>query len=149
MLDAASRVFSAAGIRIQVRSTEDMMGSRYAHLRLLYVGDCGLRPTPAQVELFGQLTSPPGEIAIYFVQATRPPLNGCATHPHDRLGAVVARLATRWTLAHEIGHVLGLAHVDDTARLMTRNGTSQIKGLPRLDDGEIRQLRSAAPILPC
>ncbi|PKT74881.1 hypothetical protein CW362_00310 [Streptomyces populi] len=36
---------------------------------------------------------------------------GCASHPVGRPGAVMAYDATRWTMAHELGHVLDLEHV--------------------------------------
>ena len=68
-------------------------------------------------------------MTVYFVLATNPPTNGCAAHPDGRPGAVVTRGATRWTLAHEVGHVLGLTHVEDN-RLMTGNGTSNITNPP-------------------
>ena len=71
-----------------------------------------------------------------------PPSNGCAAHPAGRPGAVVAQGASRWTLAHEVGHVLGLRHVDDPPppnpaappalldRLMTGRGTAGITNPP-------------------
>ena len=59
-----------------------------------------------------------------------PPSNGCATHPAGRPGAVVAQGATRWTLGHEVGHVLTLRHVNDNNRLMTGNGTANITNAP-------------------
>ena len=69
-------------------------------------------------------------MVVYFVRSTVPPFNGCASHPAGRPGAVVARGATIWTLAHEVGHTLGLFHIDDNNRLMTGNGTSNITNPP-------------------
>jgi hypothetical protein len=55
---------------------------------------------------------------------------------------VVARGATIWTLAHEVGHVLGLRHVNDNDRLMTGNGTSNIVNPPAdLTAGEVVAMR--------
>ena len=31
---------------------------------------------------------------------------------------ILAKYATKWTLAHEVGHVLGLKHVEEEDRLM-------------------------------
>ena len=77
-------------------------------------------------------------------------LNGCATHPSGRDGATIAAIASRWTLAHEIGHVMGLPHIDDPPppdlaappplldRLMTGRGTWGIQNPPPdLDQAEI------------
>ena len=38
--------------------------------------------------------------------------------------------ASQWTLGHEVGHVLGLAHVNNNDRLMTGNGTFNITNPP-------------------
>jgi Metallo-peptidase family M12B Reprolysin-like len=77
----------------------------------------------------------PGEIVIYFVKATDGIMNGCAAHPRqpfylfNRPGAIVTSVATPWTLAHEIGHILGLEHVTSTYRLMYKS-TEDIRDLP-------------------
>ena len=47
----------------------------------------------------------------YFVRSTIPGLNGCSTHPDDVFGVAVTRIASVWTLAHEVGHVMGLQHI--------------------------------------
>ncbi len=77
-----------------------------------------------------------GDLVIYFVQATNPPNGGCATHPSGRPGAIVVQPPTAtasgaapFTLAHEVGHVLGLGHVDDRNRLMFES-TGRITNLP-------------------
>ena len=66
------------------------------------------------------------EIAVYFVRSTVPPFNGCAAHPPGKPSAAVVQTGTQWTFAHEVGHVLGLSHVNNNDRLMTGNGTSNI-----------------------
>ena len=67
---------------------------------------------------------------LYFVRSTLPPYNGCAAHPDGRPGAIIASYATEWTLAHEVGHVLGLYHVASARRLMTGLGTGNIEDPP-------------------
>jgi hypothetical protein len=67
---------------------------------------------------------------VYFVRSTVPPFNGCAAHPAGKPGAAVVQTATQWTFGHEVGHVLGLFHVNKNDRLMTGNGTANITNPP-------------------
>ncbi|MGQ0440099.1 matrixin family metalloprotease [Bacillus sp. B-TM1] len=84
-----------------------------------------------QIELFNHRNNvETNELTLYFVRSTNRPLNGCASHPDGRPGAVVTRVASEWTLGHEIGHVLGLTHVNDTNRLMYGGGTHNITNPP-------------------
>lgn len=79
--------------------------------------------TQEQIQLFANRNNAWGsDIVVYFVRSTVPAFNGCAAYPAGQPGAVVAQIASVWTLAHEVGHVLGLSHVDDNNRLMTKNG---------------------------
>jgi hypothetical protein len=101
-------------------------------LNVVDVGQCILgQTTSEQDQLFNNRNFVgANDIVVYFVLATDPPFNGCATHPPGRPGAVVAQPATQWTFAHEIGHVLDLFHVNDNNRLMTGNGTANITNPP-------------------
>jgi uncharacterized protein with LGFP repeats len=96
------------------------------------VGACVQGQTTAeQNTLFGNRNNVgANDVAVYFVRSTNPPYNGCAAHPAGRPSAVVAQGATRYTLGHEVGHVLGLNHVNDNNRLMTGNGTANITNPP-------------------
>ena len=130
MVDSMRQVYASADIDVEVVSRENL------NLPLLIdidVGFCiGGFTTADQNELFFHNRNSVGnnEVVVYFVRSTVPPFNGCATHPAGMPGAVVAQLATKWTLAHEVGHVLGLAHVDSNRRLMTGNGTANITNEP-------------------
>jgi len=129
MFVAMDQVYEAVGIRVQRASTEIL---NLPTLNDVDVGSCsGTSVTAEQTQLFGNRNSAsPLDVVVYFVRSTNPPLNGCATHPTNQPGAVVTQIASRWTMAHEIGHVLGLAHVNDNNRLMTGNGTSNITNPP-------------------
>ena len=59
-----------------------------------------------------------------------PALNGCAAFPAGSPSVAIASVASQWTLGHEVGHVLGLAHVNNNDRLMTGNGTWNITNPP-------------------
>ncbi len=107
-------------------------GTTLVGLNDLEVGQCLMGQTTAeQNQLFQNRNNVVNnDIVVYFVRSTVPPFNGCAAHPNGRPGAVVAQGATQWTLAHEVGHVLGLNHVNDNDRLMTGNGTANITNPP-------------------
>ncbi len=129
MIASMRLVYESIGIRVQWVSTETL---NFPALNDLDVGSCTLGSvTQEQTQLFANRNQArPNEVVVYFVRTTVPPFNGCAAHPADRPGAVIAQGATQWTLAHEVGHVLGLFHVNDNNRLMTGNGTGNITNPP-------------------
>ena len=98
----------------------------------LDVGTCTMgNVTAEQQQLYGYRNyAGANDVVVYFVRSTQPPYNGCAAYPSGKPGAAVASGASAWTLAHEVGHVLGLFHVDDDNRLMTGNGTDNITNPP-------------------
>ena len=100
-------------------------------LNIVDVGSCAGSTTSEQDQLFGHRNfAGANDIVVYFVQATTPPLNGCASHPAGKPGAVVVKTASPWTFAHEQGHDPGLSHVNNSDRLMTGNGTFNITNPP-------------------
>lgn len=138
-------VFGPLGIAVELGSTETL---NLPTLTDLDVGTCDGTATTEQTQLFtNRNNAGANDLVIYFCRsvsnaATGNTLNGCATFPAGSPGAVVASYASPWTLAHEIGHVLGLDHVDDPAppdptaptaqldSLMTGRGTGNITNPP-------------------
>ncbi|WP_298467117.1 hypothetical protein [uncultured Erythrobacter sp.] len=68
-------------------------------------------------------------------------LAGCASHPRDRGACVVSALGSPWTLAHEVGHVLGLRHVNGTSNLMSTPTASINYNPPQLSASEVDTVR--------
>jgi hypothetical protein len=122
-------VYATAGIRVELVSSENL---NLPDLNDCDVGTCTLgNTTTEQNQLFANRNNVgANDVVAYFVRSTVPPFNGCAAHPAGRPGAVIAQGATQWTMGHEIGHVLGLFHVNDNDRLMTGNGTANITNPP-------------------
>jgi hypothetical protein len=122
-------VYATAGVHVQHASTENL---NLPALNDLDVGECRRGQTTAEQNLLfaNRNNAGPNDVVVYFVRSTDPPFNGCAAHPDGRPGAAVASGATQWTFGHEIGHVLGLNHVNDNTRLMTGNGTANITNPP-------------------
>jgi hypothetical protein len=129
MVAGMRQVYNASGIEVTVASTENL---NLPLLNDLDVGACTAGNTTAeQNQLFANRNNVGvNDVAVYFVRSTVPALNGCAAHPAGRPSCAVTSLASQWTLGHEVGHVLGLPHVNDNNRLMTGNGTWGITNPP-------------------
>jgi hypothetical protein len=134
MLEAMRQVYATANIRVDRGTTENL---NLPLLNDLDIGRCVRgETTDEQNQLFNNRNNVGNNhIAVYFIRSTNPPTNGCAAHPNGRPSCVITSGASRWTLAHEVGHVLGLNHVDTDAsclldRLMTGCGTGRITNPP-------------------
>lgn len=143
------QVYASVGIGVQLLSTETL--NLPATFLDIDVGSCSGSTTTEQEQLFSNRNNAgPTDVVVYFVRSTVPPLNGCASHPAGRPGAVVASIASQWTMAHEVGHVLDLNHVSDNNRLMTGNGTNNITNPPPdLVPSEASTMQSSPITRPC
>ncbi|MDR7128447.1 hypothetical protein J2X69_000779 [Algoriphagus sp. 4150] len=145
---AMQEVYAVAGVRVDCASTENL---NLPTLRDVDVGGCTMGSVSAeQVSLFGNRNFVgTNDVVVYYVRSTVPGYNGCAAHPSGRPGCVVVRSASRWTLGHEFGHVLGIHHVNDNNRLMTGNGTFNITNPPPdLISSESTKMRNSNLTIP-
>lgn len=145
MIRSMRRVYEQYGILTEVVKEDSLS---LPHLEDLEVGGCKKGELkPEQLELFEHRGSAAEkEIVIYIVRSTVDPSAGCASHPEDKPSAVVSHMASVWTLGHEVGHVLGLIHADDTTpALMTAGGTISlpVTRLPKLTDKELKIIRAS------
>lgn len=148
MVNAIKEVYSTAGFQVEIGSTENL---NIPHLKDLDVGACTFENITEELEELFEHRNSVGdnELTVYFVRTTIPPLNGCAAYPLNQPGAVITSVASVWTLAHEIGHVLGLRHVNNNDRLMTVNGTHNITNPPPdLLSTEMETMRNSQYTIP-
>jgi hypothetical protein len=129
MISNMRLVYATAQVGVKYASFEVL---NLPALNDLDVGGCTMGSVTAeQTQLFANRNfAGANDVVVYFVRSTQPPYNGCAAHPASRPGAAIASGASAWTLAHEVGHVLTLIHVNDNNRLMTGNGTDNITNPP-------------------
>jgi outer membrane protein OmpA-like peptidoglycan-associated protein len=161
MLCSMRQVYAPAGFLVEVASTERLNLTNLEELDVFCPGNpnvtCCPFPcasnglNPEHVELFTHRNNVGvNDIAVYFVRKTEPGLNGCCAHPPGRTGVVVAATASQWSLAHEVGHVLGLPHVDPLTRLMTGGGTDNIQEPPPdIVAPEVQTMDGSALTVPC
>lgn len=142
-LDRARDVFGPIGIDLVPTRTYELSSTQQPLYQHIDVGGCTMG-SPISSRKHHSLHSiryGAGRkgLAVYFIQSTTPPVNGCSQHPPNTPGALITANATMWTLAHEIGHVLGLFHSSNKNALMSR-ATTSISGKPSLSFPEVQTL---------
>jgi hypothetical protein len=160
MIAGMRQVFHPAGIRVDIASTERLTLPALVDLDLSCPGAslCCPFPCPSTnvnpevTALFNNRNNVRGnDLVVYFVRRTTGGLGGCCVHPPGRPGCVVTEIANEWVMAHEVGHVLGLAHVADTERLMFRSFGPGLppNPPPDLTPAEVTTMFASALTVPC
>lgn len=117
VLDSIKRtqkLFGQHGFALEIASSQSIHMDSRSLMRLMLVETTCIRgrSSPDQAELFSRFgIQDLNSITAFFVQAlfvtgTFNENNGCAAHARHLPAVFVARDATPYTLAHELGHVL-------------------------------------------
>ena len=122
MMTAMNNLFSQANIFVNLISREELelSDNKSEFFNELDVGSCNVRPTDEQRDLARIRDNIDGAVVVVYIcniligESTI--YDGCSTHPAGVPMAVIRRLASPFTLAHEIGHLLGLKHCSERHR---------------------------------
>lgn len=151
-------VFKTADIGVTVASREYLSGPAFDSLLDLDVAN-GVTITAEMEQLFSNRNFVVGnDVVLYFVRTLSLGAAGLATR--SRGVAMLEFWTSGWTLAHELGHVLGPDHptgeqcssppcAAPISRLMTGCGTACIEGMATLTPDEIAMMRSSPFTSPC
>lgn len=127
--DSIATLFDGVDLTVERTSDEDL--SHLTHLTSISSGECAYAEefwgyihwwhdvSNEMDELYEHRNGVgDNDLTIYFINDIFGKIAGCAAHPSGQPGAVIDRNAPQWVLSHEVGHVLGLKHVDNNKRLM-------------------------------
>ena len=103
----------------------------------------GQTPTAEEDQLFElERDHAPSSIVVYYVRSTSIGLAGCAAFPPNRPGVLVTDGASPWTMGHELGHVLGLAHTTTNNNLMFTPTANIVTNPPVLTNAQLTTVRA-------
>jgi hypothetical protein len=152
ILASAQRVYAPYGIKIEYRSGESMMLSAAEARRFEQVdGTCRWAITDGEYAELQQMGGhvPSTDILVFYINRFSSGNNGCGGHMRGRPACIVASSGTRWTTAHEVGHVLltaaytGSVHSGDVNNLMYRSTNGITASLPILTPAQVTQMKSS------
>jgi hypothetical protein len=161
MIYAMRKVYQKYGLGVVVRSLKKVTLS--PDFEDVDVGNCLdfvlFGSTQEQNELYAQFNDgvASNHILVMFVRTLDPPNKGCSTHPPNIQAAVIAQNSGVMTLAHEVGHLLGLLHVDEfpestqagceSDNLMTGCGTNE--GSVNLKSSQVKKMKDSNLSIKC
>ncbi|RZK37930.1 MAG: matrixin family metalloprotease, partial [Hymenobacter sp.] len=137
MVSTMRDIYIDAGVNVVLRSTETLNAANptLAALNDVDTGTCMGGQASAEQSALSNFRANAGanDVVVYVCRSVsydKGSANGCASFPAGRPMAVIASYCSVYTMAHEVGHVLGLNHVNDNNRLMTGLGTDNITNAP-------------------
>lgn len=136
-IEYAGRLYGSIGVHFRLRSESCVVMNSTQSSRLAVIdGTCRWdQNNSEQNDLWTLAGIPKGSGIVAFIvggiNTGSGTLNGCAGHDPRKPAFVVSRTASKFTLAHELGHVLlgssfRPVHTDQMTNIMFGGGTSRI-----------------------
>jgi hypothetical protein len=149
----ARAVYAQYGIQIVESSGMSLMLSAAEAARFAHVdGQCRWNITAGEYREIQDLGNPvpATDISVYYVNRLSSGSVGCGGHMAGRPASIVAANGTKWTTAHEVGHVLLTSsfrpvHESSTHNLMYRSTAGITWTLPILTPAQVTQIKRS----PC
>ena len=158
----AQATFGQYGIYIEFLSGQSLpagveLNNQCLSLQNVDVGSCVMPQfmTGDQDMLFSRGSRQgvgPNDILCYWVdrvESRGSQLAGCASHPTSQPACVVSALGSPWTLAHEVGHVLGLRHTNGSTMLMSTPTASITANPPSISAADLITVKSSPCCVRC
>ncbi len=145
-------VYAQYGIRIVEASGMSLFLSQQQATRFATVdGQCRWNITAGEYREIQDLGNPipATDIAVYYVNRLAGGVIGCGGHMPNRPACIVASNGTKWTTAHEVGHVLltssfSPVHESSTSNLMYRSTSAITRPLPVLTTAQVNQIKRSS-----
>ena len=151
-LAKAREVYAQYGIRIEMSSGMSLMLSQQEAARFARVdGQCEWDITAGEYREVQDLGNPvpATDVSVYYVDRLAGRTVGCGGHMPGRPACIVASNGTKWTTAHEVGHVLlgsrfRPVHETSTHNLMYRTTAGITWALPILTTAQVAQIKRSS-----
>jgi hypothetical protein len=129
----AVALYASIGIAI-VSAPPVVLANAAKRLTSPEIGKCSSEEALStdQITLFEHHPAGSQRVGIFVVRTSRLARAGCSRHPTDKATGIITEVKqTHWTVAHELGHLLGLDHSDGHNDLM-QSHTSRLGDPPQL-----------------
>jgi hypothetical protein len=153
ILSSAQQVYHKYGIKIEYASGMSLNLSEEEAKKFEQLdGTCNWRINNGEYAELQRMGGgvPNNEIAVFVVKNFSEAIRGCGGHLPNRPACFIAADGTRWTCAHEVGHVLltsafSPVHSSDTNNLMLSSTSSITTTDPELSAAQLTQMKAS----PC